>query len=57
VPALLLYEMLWPARQASFGLLHGLGKFAFSYPLTLLLAFLSFRYLEKPVLLLRKRFA
>jgi peptidoglycan/LPS O-acetylase OafA/YrhL len=56
-PVLLLYEMLWPAGHASFGLLHGLGKFAFSYPLTLLLAFLSFSYLEKPVLLLRKRFA
>jgi hypothetical protein len=45
------------ANRLFFCPLHGLGKSAFRYPLTLLLAFLSFRYLEKPVLLLRKRFA
>jgi peptidoglycan/LPS O-acetylase OafA/YrhL len=33
------------------------GKFAVGYPLTLLIAFMSYRYLEAPILRLRKRFA
>jgi peptidoglycan/LPS O-acetylase OafA/YrhL len=57
LPVLMLYPLLWPAHSAVFSLTHSLGKFAFGYPITLLIAFLSFRYFEKPILKLRGRFA
>jgi peptidoglycan/LPS O-acetylase OafA/YrhL len=57
LPVLALFEFLRPANSAPFLLTHSLGKFAFGYPVTLLIAFLSFHYLEGPVLKLRARFA
>jgi peptidoglycan/LPS O-acetylase OafA/YrhL len=57
LPVLMLYQFLWPANSAAFSLTHSLGKFAFGYPVTLLIAFLSFRYFEGPILKLRARFA
>jgi peptidoglycan/LPS O-acetylase OafA/YrhL len=48
---------LWPAQSGAFSLTHSLSKFAFGYPITLLIAFLSFRYFEMPILKLRSRFA
>lgn len=57
LPVFVLCAIFLPATGGSFSLAHVLEKFAFSYPLTLLLAFLSFRYFEQPILLLRKRFA
>lgn len=57
LPVLMLYEFVWPANRAAFSLTHSLGKFAFVYPVTLLVAFLSFRYFEMPILKLRARFA
>jgi peptidoglycan/LPS O-acetylase OafA/YrhL len=57
LPVFVLYGIFLPAARGSLSLAHALGQFAFSYPLTLLIAFLSFRYFEQPILLLRKRFA
>ena len=57
LPVLALYQFLWPAHSAAFSLTHSLAKFAFGYPVTLLIAFLSFRYFEMPILKLRARFA
>ena len=57
LPVLKLYQFLWPATGAAFALTHSFGKFAIGYPVTLLIAFLSFRYFEKPILKLRARFA
>jgi peptidoglycan/LPS O-acetylase OafA/YrhL len=57
LPVFVLYGIFMPASGGSFSLAHTLGQFAFSYPMTLLIAFLSFRYFEQPILLLRKRFA
>jgi peptidoglycan/LPS O-acetylase OafA/YrhL len=56
LPMFVLYGILIPAA-GSYSLVRALGQFAFSYPLTLLIAFLSFRYFEQPILKLRKRFA
>jgi peptidoglycan/LPS O-acetylase OafA/YrhL len=57
LPVLTLYGILWPAHSGAFSLTHSLCKFAFAYPITLLIAFLSFRYFEMPILKLRTRFA
>jgi peptidoglycan/LPS O-acetylase OafA/YrhL len=57
LPVLSLHHFLWPPHGDGFSLAYSLGKFAFAYPATLLLAFLSFRYLEEPILSLRQRFA
>jgi peptidoglycan/LPS O-acetylase OafA/YrhL len=57
LPVFVIVAIFLPATGGSFSLAHSLEKFAFSYPLTLLVAFLSFRYFEQPILLLRKRFA
>jgi peptidoglycan/LPS O-acetylase OafA/YrhL len=56
LPVFVLYGMIIPGT-GHFSLTRALGQFAFSYPLTLLIAFLSFRYFEQPILKLRKRFA
>ena len=57
LPVLWLYQFLLPSHGAAFSLTHSLGKFAFGYPATLLVAYLSFRYFEMPILKLRTRFA
>jgi peptidoglycan/LPS O-acetylase OafA/YrhL len=38
-------------------LTYQLGKFGFGYLVTLLIAFLSFRFMEEPILRLRARFS
>jgi peptidoglycan/LPS O-acetylase OafA/YrhL len=57
LPVLVLYQFLWRANSSVFSLTHSLEKFAFVYPVTILIAFLSFRYFEAPILKLRARFA
>jgi peptidoglycan/LPS O-acetylase OafA/YrhL len=57
LPVLVFYQFLWPTHDANFSLAHSLSKFAFAYPVTLLVAYLSFRYFETPILKLRSRFA
>jgi peptidoglycan/LPS O-acetylase OafA/YrhL len=57
LPAFVLYETIRPASAAGFSVAYALEKFAFSYAVTVLLAFLSFHYFEQPILRLRKRFA
>jgi peptidoglycan/LPS O-acetylase OafA/YrhL len=57
LPVLVLYSFLWPAHSGTFSLTYSLTKFAIGYPVTLLVAYLSFRYFEKPILSLRSRFA
>jgi peptidoglycan/LPS O-acetylase OafA/YrhL len=57
LPVLYLYDALWRSGNALSPVVYSLGKFAFGYPSTLLLAFLSFRYLEQPILKLRSRFS
>jgi peptidoglycan/LPS O-acetylase OafA/YrhL len=57
LPVLMLFAILRPGSGSGFSLLYALQKFAFSYPLTLLLAFFSFRFFEQPILSLRKRFS
>ena len=57
LPVLWLYQFLLPSHGAAFSLTHSLGKFAFGYPATLLVSYLSFRYFEMPILKLRTRFA
>ncbi|MCI0465937.1 MAG: acyltransferase, partial [Beijerinckiaceae bacterium] len=57
LPVLTLYNYLWFPPGEGSSLAYSLGKFAFAYPVTLLAAFLSFRYFEEPILKLRKRFA
>lgn len=54
-PVLMLHHALFGNAGAS-SLTFSLGKFAFAYPVTLLLAFLSYRYFEAPILKLRTRF-
>jgi peptidoglycan/LPS O-acetylase OafA/YrhL len=56
LPVFVLYGILIPA-VGHYSLIRALGQFAFSYPITLLIAFLSFRFFEQPILKLRKRFA
>jgi peptidoglycan/LPS O-acetylase OafA/YrhL len=56
LPVVMLYQFLWRGNSATFSLTHSLGKFAFVYPVTLLIAFLSFRYFEMPILKQRARF-
>jgi peptidoglycan/LPS O-acetylase OafA/YrhL len=56
LPVLGLYQFLWPSHSTVFSLTHSLAKFAFAYPVTLLIAFLSFHYFEMPILKLRSRF-
>jgi peptidoglycan/LPS O-acetylase OafA/YrhL len=56
LPVLSLYQFLWPSHSTVFSLTHSLAKFAFAYPVTLLIAFLSFRFFEMPILKLRSRF-
>jgi peptidoglycan/LPS O-acetylase OafA/YrhL len=51
----MLHHALFGGAAAS-SLAFSLGKFAFAYPLTLLIAFLSYRYVEAPILKLRTRF-
>jgi peptidoglycan/LPS O-acetylase OafA/YrhL len=57
LPVLVFYQFLWPAHDTKYSLAHSLAKFAFAYPVTLLVAYLSFRYFETPILKLRSRFA
>jgi peptidoglycan/LPS O-acetylase OafA/YrhL len=57
LPVLVLHHFLWPAHATAFSLTHSLGEFAFGYPVTLLIAFLSFHYFEEPILRLRARFS
>jgi peptidoglycan/LPS O-acetylase OafA/YrhL len=57
LPVLVLYQFLSPATGAAFSLTHSLEKFAFVYPVTVLIALLSFHYFEVPILKLRARFA
>jgi peptidoglycan/LPS O-acetylase OafA/YrhL len=56
LPVLMLYQFLWSANRATFSLTHSLEKLAFVYSVTLLIAFLSFRYFEMPILKQRARF-
>jgi len=51
-PVLCLFVFLWPVS----GLTYRLAEFSFCYPVTLLIAYLSFRYFEEPILSLRARF-
>jgi peptidoglycan/LPS O-acetylase OafA/YrhL len=57
LPVLVFYSFLWPPHGATSSLTYSLTKFAFGYPVTLLVAYLSFRYFEKPILKLRSRFS
>jgi peptidoglycan/LPS O-acetylase OafA/YrhL len=54
-PVLMLHHALFGGAGAS-SLAFSLGKFAFAYPLTLAIAFLSYRYFEAPILKLRTHF-
>jgi peptidoglycan/LPS O-acetylase OafA/YrhL len=57
LPVLMLHHALFCSSAGEFSLSFSLGKFAFAYLVTLLIAFLSFRYFEEPILKLRTRFA
>jgi peptidoglycan/LPS O-acetylase OafA/YrhL len=50
-----LYQMLWPPVGTVYSTTYSLGKFAVAYPITILIAFLSFRYFEQPILKFRHR--
>jgi peptidoglycan/LPS O-acetylase OafA/YrhL len=52
-----LYGRLWPSTGTESPHFYGLREFSFAYPVTLLIAFLSFRYFEEPILRLRARFS
>ncbi|MBO0734105.1 MAG: acyltransferase [Methylocapsa sp.] len=56
-PLLSLYNVLWPSPEGFVTWTGGLSKFGVGYAVTLLIAFLSFRYIEAPVLRLRARFS
>jgi peptidoglycan/LPS O-acetylase OafA/YrhL len=56
LPVLYVYGLYWPFTGTASSRLYGLTEFAFAYPVTLLIAFLSFRYFEEPILRLRARF-
>lgn len=56
LPVLSVHNHLWPAQKPNSSLTYSLGEFVFVYPVTLLIAFLSFRYFEEPILKLRARF-
>jgi peptidoglycan/LPS O-acetylase OafA/YrhL len=59
------FERLWLASITESGLTYRLTdhlveplvKFSLCYPVTLLIAYLSFRYFEEPILRLRTRFS
>jgi peptidoglycan/LPS O-acetylase OafA/YrhL len=57
VPVLYLLNLLWPFKGTVSILTYSLGKFGLGYLVTLLIAFLSFRYFEEPILRLRTRFS
>ncbi|MCI0467473.1 MAG: acyltransferase [Beijerinckiaceae bacterium] len=57
LPVMTLHFYLCGSHGESFSLAYSLGKFAFVYPVTLLAAFLSFRFFEEPILKLRTRFS
>src|SRR5689334_16369815 len=62
LPVLYLHDLLWPHTGAEpmytvHHLTYQLGKFGFGYLVTLLIAFLSFRFMEEPILRLRARFS
>lgn len=54
-PVLMLHHALFGSAAAS-SLAFSLGKFVFAYPLTLAIAFFSYRYFEAPILKLRTHF-
>jgi peptidoglycan/LPS O-acetylase OafA/YrhL len=54
---LFLYQYLFPPLSDAHSLTYSLTKFALAYPITVLIAFLSFRYFEQPILRLRYRFS
>ena len=56
-PVLVLFDRQWPASITKSGLTYGLVKFSFCYPVILLIAYVSFRYFEEPILRLRARFS
>ncbi len=57
LPVLYLYQLLWPRTDTASSHLYGLREFGIGYPVTLLVAYLSFRYFEEPILRLRARFS
>jgi peptidoglycan/LPS O-acetylase OafA/YrhL len=56
LPILAFFGLLWHAN-GGYSFTYAISKFAFGYPVTLLIAFLSFQYFERPILKLRTRFA
>jgi peptidoglycan/LPS O-acetylase OafA/YrhL len=56
LPVLVLFGHLWHVN-GGYSFTYAISKFAFGYPVALLIAFLSFRYFEGPILKLRARFA
>jgi peptidoglycan/LPS O-acetylase OafA/YrhL len=57
IPVLFLYDVIWPSPESFVTWTGRLSRFGISYPVTLLIAFLSFRYIEAPVLRLRALFS
>jgi peptidoglycan/LPS O-acetylase OafA/YrhL len=57
VPVLSLYDIILPSSELFVTRSGTLSRFGISYPVTLLIAFLSFRYIEAPVLRQRARFS
>ena len=58
LPVLYLHDLIWPFTTGTVpSWTYSLGKFGFGYPVTLLMAFLSFRYFEGPIMNLRARFS
>jgi peptidoglycan/LPS O-acetylase OafA/YrhL len=55
LPVLVLIPFFWHVHNGS-SVIQSISKFAFAYPVTLLIAFLSFRYFEQPILKLRGHF-
>jgi len=57
LPVLVLVSSLLPARDGAWSFTHQAMTFAIVYGVTLAVAFASFRFIEKPFLRLRHRFA
>ena len=56
-PVLALYDVIWPSSDSFVTWTGTLSRFGIGYLATLLIALLSFRYIEAPVLRLRARFS
>ena len=57
VPILSLYDVIWPSSDSFVTWTGTLSRFGIGYLATLLIAFLSFRYIEARVLRLLARFS